>query len=310
MNKINIALLGGDKREMEVLRGLLPLARVRCWGLPQVENLADSLLAALTGADAVILPMPGVDETGRLYAPLADGDVYLSREDLAVLRPGVPVLVGVASGYLRDVCGELGLALYQLAEDDRVALPNAVPTAEGALAVLMAETDVTISGMSVVVLGFGRVGEAVAQRLRALGADVLVANRGAGRADRAREQGFRLAEWADWPKRLMGEHCVVINTVPAQVLGRAELAALPRGVLVLDLASGAGGVDVAAADDLGVRVVRALSLPGKVAPVTAGRILAGVYPQFLQDVCGLHELGASENIKKNINKGGGDDGGH
>lgn len=292
MAEINIALLGGDKREIEVARALLPRYRLRCFGqpvraLPQASRLlaAKSLAEALSGADAVILPMAGIAENGLLYAPLC-GEIGVGREDFAMLKAGTPVLVGVASAYLRGLCAELSLPLFEVAEHDLVAIPNAVPTAEGALYLLLRDTDITVNGMRVLVVGFGRVGEAVAIRLRALGAEVVVANRGERRSAKAEALGFQVANWAAWQDELAA--CdAVINTVPAQVLGRAALARLSENVLVLDLASGAGGTDFAAAEELGVRALHALSLPGKVAPVSAGRILGQVYPRYLATVCGL-----------------------
>ena len=46
-----------------------------------------------------------------------------------------------------------------------------------------------------------------------------------------------------------------------------------KDTLIIDLASKPGGVDMDAARDLGVKVIWALGLPGKVAPVTAGNII-------------------------------------
>jgi dipicolinate synthase subunit A len=81
--------------------------------------------------------------------------------------------------------------------------------------------------------------------------------------------------------RLEGWLCgydLIVNTVPAPVLGRARLGELKEDCLVIDLASKPGGVDLQAAGELGVKVIWALSLPGKVAPVTAARaILRTVY---------------------------------
>ena len=51
------------------------------------------------------------------------------------------------------------------------------------------------------------------------------------------------------------------------------------------MASKPGGVDLEAAAQLGVKVVWALSLPGKVAPVTAGRSIKTTIYNI------LHELG-------------------
>ena len=46
-----------------------------------------------------------------------------------------------------------------------------------------------------------------------------------------------------------------------------------RNVLIVDLASKPGGVDLDAARKMGIKVIWALSLPGKVAPYTAGDII-------------------------------------
>lgn len=302
MREINLALLGGDKRELEAARLLAACknCRVRCFGLPQGDlpqgekiKVADDVAGAVRGADALLLPMAGVD--------------WLAREDLAGLVAGTPVLVGVANGRLRGLCAELGLPLCALAGRDELAVPNAVPTAEGAIALLMAETEVTVSGMRVLVLGFGRVGEALAVRLRALGADVCVANRGDERRQRAREQGLSVADWAAWPGEL-GRFGVVINTVPAMLLGRPELQLMRPDAPVIDLASGAGGVDWAAADELGVRALHASGLPGRVAPLTAGRILGRAYISCLRDEFGL-AIEPGENMSDNDDKGGIADGG-
>ena len=79
---------------------------------------------------------------------------------------------------------------------------------------------------------------------------------------------------------------LVINTVPARILTRSLLEDLTPGCLVIDLASKPGGVDFEAAADLGVKAVWALSLPGKVAPVSSGRILRDTIYHMLQELGG------------------------
>ena len=68
-------------------------------------------------------------------------------------------------------------------------------------------------------------------------------------------------------------------------LTEEELEDLRRDCLVLDLASKPGGVDLEAAGELGLTVIWALSLPGKVAPVTAGAAIKTTIYNM------LHELG-------------------
>lgn len=145
---------------------------------------------------------------------------------------------------------------------------NAVPTAEGAIQIAMEQTDVTLHGLPVLVIGCGRVGSLLARKLDALGAKVTVSARSCRDRARIEAAGLKAADTRRLADVLPG-FPLVYNTVPAAVLGSAELAALPAGALLIDLASQPGGIDLAAVPPEGVRILHALSLPGKVAPVTA-----------------------------------------
>ena len=66
---------------------------------------------------------------------------------------------------------------------------------------------------------------------------------------------------------------LIVNTVPAVVLNENLLSRVPKGCLLIDLASKPGGIDFSTANSLGLRAIWALSLPGKVAPISAGKII-------------------------------------
>lgn len=147
-------------------------------------------------------------------------------------------------------------------------IANAVPTAEGAIQIAMEQTDVTLHGTQALVIGHGRIGSVLSRKLAALGARVTVSARSCRDMALIEAAGLESAD----TRRLtdvLDRFPLVFNTVPAAVLGAAELAKLPRGALVIDLASQPGGVDLAASVPPGLRIIHALSLPGKVAPVTA-----------------------------------------
>ena len=71
----------------------------------------------------------------------------------------------------------------------------------------------------------------------------------------------------------LGDFELIVNTVPAPVLPEPLLRELRPGTLLLELASAPGGFDPAAAEGLGLRVLRAPGLPGKTAPRTAAELL-------------------------------------
>ena len=67
------------------------------------------------------------------------------------------------------------------------------------------------------------------------------------------------------------------------VLPRALLQKLPRGAVIIDLASLPGGTDFAAAEALGLHAEHALALPGRCAPQTAGALIAQTVLAILEE---------------------------
>lgn len=169
-----------------------------------------------------------------------------------------------------------------LCEGRSVHTANAIPTAEGAVQIALEELPVTLHGARALVLGYGRVGKLTAHRLAALGARVTVAARSYEALAWAEAYGHTAQQLTDLAGYLCG-YDLVVNTVPRRVLTRELLEELKEGCLGIDLASKPGGVDCRGAAELGVRCVWALSLPGKVAPVTAASALRDTIYNMLRE---------------------------
>lgn len=287
---MEIAILGGDAREVVLAEHLADLgARLRVVGLPvQGINVIapGDLKSAVTGARAVILPIPGINEAGRLHAPLAQHPLFLTAEVLADLTPATLVLVGMARPALREMVLGQGLRLIEILSLDEVAILNSIPSAEGAIQMAMEAMPITIHGCRALVVGLGRTGLTLARMLGALNAVTLVAARKASHLARITEMGLLPVPLQELPAYVKDVD-VVFNTVPALVLDEQVLSQLYPGALIIDLASSPGGTDFTAAEKLGLRAVLAPGLPGKVAPKTAGRILARVIPDLLVKELGL-----------------------
>ena len=192
---------------------------------------------------------------------------------LQMARPGTILLAGRPGAPLRRAAREANLPLADYFQRPELECLNAVPTAEGCLAMLLQIRQRTIWESDFLVLGYGRVGRAVARRLGVLGGHVTVAARSAEQRANARCAGHH-AEPLSALETLLPAYDTVINTIPAPILTRAMLQKLPPEALVLDLASRPGGTDFAAAAELGIRAEHALALPGKCAPRTAGTLIA------------------------------------
>ena len=252
--------------------------------LARLPRLSESLEAALEGCLAVILPLPATQDGRNISTPFSDKDLPLSELLDCMQKAGVGLLCGGRLGEdLASVCSERGIEMFDYYAREEFAIANAVPTAEGAIAIAMEELRVTLHGSRGLVIGNGRIGRILASKLAALGMKVTVSAR--------KPEDFALISAAGLESAdtrtlagLFGRESfdVIFNTVPHRVLGAAELGAIAPGTLIIDLASKPGGVDIQAAGALGRRVIWALSLPGKCAPVSAGRIVADTILGYLE----------------------------
>lgn len=284
----SLAAIGGDLRQLAVAREFARQgARVRTYALPESPDLhaCAALRDALDGAAVVILPITGVAPDGRVVTMSAQPEVWLDDEFWASLAAGALVATGSLPPDLKARAAAGGYRILEYAENDEIAILNSIPTAEGALQLAMEGLPITIHGSRTIVLGLGRVGLTVARLFKAVGAEVWVAADRAALRARAVELGCRALILADLP-RIIGEADLIINTIPAPVLPERLVAMTKPSVYIIDLASAPGGVDFQAAGALARRAVLALGLPGKVAPESAGRILASTLPAIIQQELG------------------------
>lgn len=267
-------VVGGDMRQIHLAQLLAQDGHtVHTYALDQGGHAAPDAQPHLScdgisRADCVILPLPVCSAPGTLSTPLSAQEHALA-PILDLLSPAQVVCGGRFDPDTLKILAECGLTAHDYFDREELTVANAVPTAEGAIQLAMEELPITIHGARVLVIGYGRVGRLTAQRFAALGAKVSVAARAYEQLAWVQALGLGAEHIAHLPDLLCG-YDLVINTVPARVLDRNCLVAVRHDALVIDLASKPGGVDMDAAAQLGRRVIWALSLPGKVAPVTAG----------------------------------------
>ncbi|MEN1969919.1 dipicolinic acid synthetase subunit A [Lentibacillus sp. N15] len=285
-----IAVLGGDGRYLELIRQLqqLPDTTIFLVGFDKLEQGFTGLKQADFNElepetlDAVILPITGTNQKGEIETVFSDQDIKLSRDWFKRLRPSTLVFTGITNAYLTAMTTELNLELIALFDRDDVAIYNSIPTAEGTIMMAIEHTDYTIHSSRVIVVGFGRVGNTVANKFSALGAKVSVCARSIRDLARITEMGLTAIPLDDLPKHT-ADCDLLINTIPAFVIKQDSIQQLPSHALIYDLASKPGGTDFDYAEKRGIKAILARSLPGIVAPKTSGKILADVVKQFLQE---------------------------
>jgi dipicolinate synthase subunit A len=237
------------------------------------------VVEAAEGAHAIIMPLAGIKENMSPNCPFSDNPPRVDQRLFSTLPQGLPVFIGWARQELKDIA--TGVRLIEIGDDDELAILNSIPTAEGTVAIAMERSPITLHGSETLVVGFGRCAVSLARMLYGIGAHVTVLARKAADLARAHEMGFKICSYQELPEKVRVMD-FIFNTVPAMVVTEDVLRRACRCQLVVDIASGKGGTDFEAAMRHGIDAVLAPGLPGKVAPVTAGKILARVYPRFLK----------------------------
>ncbi|MGI6548850.1 MAG: dipicolinate synthase subunit DpsA [Syntrophomonadales bacterium] len=287
LSGVKIAVLGGDERELILVSELVTLgATVTVVGCPRERLkhgafISRSVEDGLSGAEVAILPMVGTDIRGHIRAVYTEERLQLTQKALQGMAKPAMLIIGSARPFLKEWTDKLGITLIETGEMDDVAILNSIPTAEGAIQIAMQEMKTTIHSSRAMVLGFGRVGTTLGRTLKALGAVVSVASNNQGELARAYEMGCHrvpLSELAD----NLNQIDVVFNTIPASVLTSEILRRMNPDTLIIDLATAPGGTDFGAANEYGIKALLAPGLPGKVAPIMAGRVLAEVVPRLIE----------------------------
>lgn len=262
------AVLGGDLRSVAAEKILSDFFTTRLYGFEKLGKNADSLVKTLENADFVLLPLPLSADGKTLNAPFSEKETFLSE-----LLPAIPEKAVIFGANIPESFKDGKHIFIDLFARDDIQILNAVPTAEGAIAEAINETEKTLWRSKCLVVGFGRIGKALAFRLKALGADVTVSARKDKDFAEISAFGFTPAR-SDRLCAVIKDSDIVFNTVPIRLIGEKELLAAQKETLFIDLASKPGGIDFSVAERSGLKVLWLLSLPGKTAPKTAGEIIA------------------------------------
>ena len=171
---------------------------------------------------------------------------------------------------MRDFLKNIPQKIEVIMDYDEIAIYNSIPTAEGTIYYIMQNTEFTIHSANIHVIGAGRCGETLAKSLRGLGANVSISTRNPSLAARLFESGIPVVKT---DAETLQKADVIINTVPALVLGVDQLEQVNKEVYLADIASAPGGVDFEYAEKLGIKAELLPALPGIVAPRTAASYL-------------------------------------
>ncbi len=275
-----IGVLGGDLRQAALCRYLSENGfEVAVWGTMQdkIDNCVRCVdwYSAVEKSSAVVLPFPSFADGEYCVVSKNTGETVTLAQILHKMSDNAILIGGRLCDVVKKSAAHHKIELFDCFESEMLQIKNAIPTAEGAVAIALNELPITLNNAKTFVCGYGRIGKILSRMLKNLGAKVYVSARNdmdiayiqadGNTAVRFQTKAFMNA---------ISNADVIFNTVPANIIDKAVIEKITRCKLIIDLASGKGGTDFDAARKKGIKSIHALALPGKTAPQTAGEIIA------------------------------------
>lgn len=283
-----ILVIGGDFRQIVLAEELKKSGYpVKVYGFdkPYTENgllEAENISDAVSESDVVVFGLPVLKDEKTVNTPLYSKTVYID-EIIASLRKDSVVTGGMVSPLLKERINSSCKGIFDYYDREELIIKNVIPTVEGAVAIAINETAITLHGSKILVIGYGRIGKYLSKALKALGAEVTVSARKNSDFAWIDCNGYKSIKTSELKSRL-NKYDIIMNTVPELVIGSECIDAMRNDTVIIDLASKPGGIDINYAKYKGIKTIWALSLPGKTAPVTAGRIIKESIENILDEL--------------------------
>lgn len=281
-------ILGGDGRFVNLSNILGNEGyNVKVYGLDKKllskdVTISNDLYQTINDADVVIGPLPiSLDDETINITSLSE------KVNLVDIFKGISKNQIFFGGFISEKVHQLANAydinLIDYYDREELVILNCIPTAEGAIQIAMQELPVTIHDSKCLVLGYGRIGKILSKMLHGIGAKVYVEARKLSDLAYIQSFGYEGIHINDLAQNI-NSFDIIFNTIPSLILDKKFLKKVNTNCLIIDLASKPGGIDFEAAKDFGIKAIWALSLPGKVAPYTAGNIIKNTIFNILDEL--------------------------
>ena len=287
----SFSIIGGDLRTIKLAKMLANEGnKIYTYGLEKAEELKDNSNIIFTekiskaipkDVEVVIGPIPFTSNGININAPFGEKEISI-REMIHYLE-GKILIAGSISPEIYDMANDEYIEIIDIMKREELAVLNTISTAEGAIEIAISNTNKIIHGSEVLILGFGRIGKVLARKMAGLSAKVTCAARKDEDLAWIRAYGHNETNINALGENL-SQYDIILNTVPHLVLSKERLQYVKKDALLIDLASNPGGIDKKEAKELNLKLVWALALPGKVAPVTTAEFIKDTIYNILKEI--------------------------
>lgn len=287
MRRRSVLFVGGDIRQIYCAEFLSKCGlEVSVFGFDKAGSRAaelvnfSSLKVVLSLADFIVLPLPFSFDDIYLNLPYCSEKIEV-RDFVKNIDSSQIVLYGKGSTRFEKMLEEASIKHFDYFKDEVLTLKNAAYTAESALQIAAENSERSFYDSEVLITGYGRIGEYLASLLKAYNAKVTVAVRREEIKQRARLHGLNAID-IEKTGNTAQKYDFVFNTVDKQIFDFSVLKNMNEDVLLIDLAS-KSGFDSVTANNIGLKLITARGLPGKLLPCSSGFAQAQVILRLIEE---------------------------
>lgn len=275
----NFLIIGGDLRNIMLAKSMAKDGNiVYTYGLEKSEEIKElkksiqfnNLQDAVESSNIIIGPTPFTKDEININTPFSEKQILI--KELIQKIKNKTLIAGSIKQNVYDLASENNVKIIDFMKKEEVAILNAISTVEGAIEIIIKNTDKILHGSNILILGFGRIGKVLAKKLSGLSVNITCAARKEEDFAWITAYGYKTTN-INLLKENLSQYDIIINTVPHMVLTKERLNYVKKDCLIIDLASKPGGIDQKIAEEKGIKSIWALALPGKVAPFTTAEII-------------------------------------
>ena len=280
---INFCIIGGDLRSFFLAKILSKEKNeVKLYGFDKLENFkeCEKYDEMIRNSDNIVLPIPFSKDNQYVNIPFSNKDIAI-REIFYYLE-NKTIFVGNMHQELKEELHRKHNQVIDFMEKEEFAILNAIPTAEATIEIILKNTKKILQNSNCFIMGFGRIGKILADRLKGLSAKVTCMITNEVERAWAVAYGYETISIENLQKNCtkLKQYDIIINTIPKIIL-KEELKEFKKETLVIDLASKPYGIDRKIAEQEKLNFIEALGLPRKISTNDISKI----YERYYKTIC-------------------------
>ena len=287
---MKVLFLGGDKRQLEIINHLfLNGHKIDVVGYEKAnlnDEISKKVIDEINISDykVVFLPISGVKDDFLVACDFSDDKIKLPKNLFCDLDNKSLIFTGIHTKNLDEMLKIADKNVIALMDEADVKKANSIPTVEGIIGDLVYNTDYTINGANIFILGYGNVGTVLTEKLKALGANITVGVLLFEEYKKLTDNNVNCIYTNNklLMNQVMQDNEIIINTVPDLIINKDYLKVVNKNAYILDISSDPHGVNFDSANELQIKNKLLLGIPAKVAPKTAGQILVNKIDSILE----------------------------